>query len=43
MSLNNYNYDKDYNLDMWCHKLQDDIIDIYQEKYKCIQDYNLLE
>ena len=28
---------------MWCNKLQDNIIDIYQEKYKCIQDYSLLE
>ena len=43
MSLNNYNHDKDYNLDMWCNKLQDEVIDIYEEKYKCIQDYSLLE
>jgi len=33
----------DYNLDKWFYKLQDDFVDIYQEKYKAIQDYTLLE
>lgn len=37
MDINNYNLDK------WYNKLEDDFVDLYQDNYKAIQDYYLIE
>ena len=38
-----FNFYNSFSLDKWIPYLQDDFTDIYQEKYKAIQDYTLLE
>ena len=38
-----FNFYNSFSLDKWIPYLQDDFTDIYQEKYKAIQDYTLIE